>query len=130
MQNEGFTEVPQKKNSMMQQRNNGQYRNYRPQVQRHEYRKKDMGNGKGKEKVNEEVNSRKDTEVFRNGGSNTNKNETSRSTKNSGDKNVNRFDALNKRNEDDTEEVMEGLNEMAQTMTNDNVIGLSTNILN
>ncbi|PWA70675.1 leucine--tRNA ligase, chloroplastic/mitochondrial [Artemisia annua] len=39
-----------------------------------------------------------------------------------GSSSANRFEALNTTNEGNTEEVMEGVNEMAQTMTQDNVI--------
>ncbi|PWA88072.1 reverse transcriptase domain, Reverse transcriptase zinc-binding domain protein [Artemisia annua] len=125
--NEGFTEVQYTKRSMVQQRKNGQYRNYGPQVQRQEYRKKDSGKDKGKAKMNEETTSRTDTDKFRSGGSNTNR-EVNRSQKNSddigkgGSSSVNRFEALNTTKEGDTEEVMEGVNEMAQTMTQDNVV--------
>ncbi|PWA67697.1 hypothetical protein CTI12_AA315500 [Artemisia annua] len=134
--NEGFTEVQYKKRSMLQQRKNEHYRNYGLQFQRQEYRKKDSGKDKGKEQMNEETTNIIDTDKFRSGRSNTNTEEVNRSPKNSGDKSkggssfVNRFEALNTTKEGNTEEVMEGVNEMAQTMTQDNVIGLSTNILN
>ncbi|PWA80121.1 hypothetical protein CTI12_AA199070 [Artemisia annua] len=132
--NEGFTEVQYKKRSMVQQRKNGQYRNYGPHVQRQEYRKKDSGKDKGKEKMNEE-NTTTDTDKVRGDGLNT-KRAVNRSTEKSddiskvGSSSANRFEALNTTEEGNTEEVLEGVNEMAQTMTQDNVIGLSTNILN
>ncbi|PWA51380.1 hypothetical protein CTI12_AA463630 [Artemisia annua] len=87
IQNDGFTEVQLKKRTMMQQKKNGQYRNYGPQVQRREYRKRDSGNGKGKKKVNE--------------GTNTNKAGRSAYPTNSIGSGVNRYEVLSK---DTTEE--------------------------
>ncbi|PWA97653.1 WD40 repeat-containing protein [Artemisia annua] len=76
VQDDGFIDVQHKKRNVMQQRKNGQYRNYGQHVQRQEYRKRNSGNEKGKEKVVEESvsnNSGKKADQYRSGGSNVNK---------------------------------------------------------
>ncbi|PWA82642.1 hypothetical protein CTI12_AA176400 [Artemisia annua] len=69
-ENDGFTDVQPKKKSMNQQWKNGQYRNYGAQGERQMYRKKDGGNGKGKEKMHEGITN---SNHNRSGGSNVNR---------------------------------------------------------
>ncbi|PWA64440.1 hypothetical protein CTI12_AA342270 [Artemisia annua] len=168
VQKDGFIDVQYKRGYKMQQKGNGQARNYRPQFQRQEYRKKENVNGKGKEKMYEEGSQGNDN--LRSGGSSRNRYDALRNivgeerneeslmkdrmvveeylnkkiqptstelqswTKDMEDyfKRQWEIDRSNKGVELGMhgEDVMEGVNEMAQTMANENVIGLSQSILN
>ncbi|PWA87952.1 hypothetical protein CTI12_AA124370 [Artemisia annua] len=173
VQKDGFIDVQYKRGYKMQQRGNGQGRNYRPQFQRQEYRKKDNVNGKGKEKMYEEGNqgkTGKGNDNLRSGGSNTNRYDALRNvsveerneeslmkdrmvvdvylnkkiqptstelqnwTKDMEEYFKKQWEIDRLKEEEELakhgEDVMEGVNEMAQTMANENVIGLSQSILN
>ncbi|PWA68705.1 Caffeate O-methyltransferase (COMT) family [Artemisia annua] len=124
VQDDGFIDVQYKKRNVMQQRKNGQYRNYGQNMQRQEYRKKNNGNEKGKEKVVEESVSNKTVDQNRRRGSNVNRYENWTKEMEDYFKTQWEMDRLKEQEDrvNNEEDVMEGVGEMAHTMTSENLV--------